>query len=146
MSRKQILFILVWLFVVLFVVLSVGCAKPNIPEALKDIKIWAGDSANVGITRKQDNITIKAEDPKFDDYAALSYSDLNKIIYYLSMCQSYPSDIPMLGQSQLKSLMGQNKNDKIILRARDNEPCKNSNRWCCDDNYRDHPICRREGR
>jgi len=142
MSKRQFIFVTVWLSIVLFCVLVSGCSKPNIPQELKDVKIWAGDSANDGITRKQDNITIKATDPVFDDYAALSYTDLNKIIYYLSMCESYPKDIPMLSTSQLKSLMKQNENDRIIIKTRDKELCKNSNRWCCDEQYKDHPLCR----
>lgn len=38
--------------------------------------LYAGDSANQGISRKQANETIKCTDPKMDDMVCMSYKDL----------------------------------------------------------------------
>ena len=39
-------------------------------------KLWQGDPQQSGITRKQDNKTIKCSDPSFADYSALLTKDL----------------------------------------------------------------------
>lgn len=52
--------------------------------------IFAGDSDRGGITRKQSGQFIRATDPKFDNYAAVSYETLSCIHKtYIANCREY---------------------------------------------------------
>lgn len=53
----------------------VGCASAEAPNW--EGKIWDGNAKLAGIERRQEGQFIPANDKRFDDYAALSYSDLS---------------------------------------------------------------------
>lgn len=84
-------------FFVLFLVPFIsgfGCAKKSINQPEYKPVIWAGDSANGGITRKQNNKFIRATDSNFDNYAAVSYNTLSCIMKtYVYNCESYKKQI-----------------------------------------------------
>lgn len=66
---------------------------------------YAGDSANAGISRAQDHVTIKATSPQIDQMACLSYEDL-KALYktYIFGC-SYWGNVPMLSKDEFDTLL-----------------------------------------
>lgn len=70
-----------------------------------DGKIWAGDSANAGITRAQETDpakrTIKASDPAFDDYMAMSYADFKSFYQtYVLGCNDWQEKTNVMSLSQ----------------------------------------------
>lgn len=67
-----------------------GCA--NLPENMPDYKprLYAGDSANVGISRKQSGELIRANDPKFDEFVAMRYENLSCLYEtYIQNCERF---------------------------------------------------------
>lgn len=69
--------------------------------------MWAGDSAVAGISRSQDQAHISCADPKFEDYACLTYLDIKKIYSSMLQCQQWGP--PLASSSDLKRLLQKNK-------------------------------------
>ena len=73
---------------VLFFLISCGGGIQDAPEWKG--KIWAGSSKDASIKRMQDNESISTSDPKFDEYAAISYQDLSCIYQtFVYNCMSW---------------------------------------------------------
>lgn len=83
-----------------------GCKHAEMPPI--DVTFWAGDSARGGVTRKQENKTIPANDPEFDSYACLSYEDVRKIYDTLLTCKDW-GDQPKMTRHELKSFKRYNR-------------------------------------
>lgn len=65
-----------------------------------EAEFWAGDSANVGITRKQENRTIPADSPEFNDYVCTKWENLQKLEDdVLSKCEKW-SDAPSFSPTE----------------------------------------------
>ena len=62
----------------------ISCPSPSIPSW--KAKIYAGDSQTVSIRRSQDNESIPCNEPKFDNYACVSYEDLAELYDILLQC------------------------------------------------------------
>lgn len=88
--------------IIIFLLATSGC-KTGIPPM--NVKFWAGDSMNGGITRSQDKKTIECKDPAFDEYIALSYDDLKLIYNTMLQCKSWGSEMTM---SELQKFAKQN--------------------------------------
>lgn len=86
-----------------------GCKHPDMPPV--DVTFWAGDSAHEGITRKQDQKTIPASDPSFNDMACLSYLDIRKIYAVLLSCKDW-GDQPTMSSQELNHF--KKKNSDVI--------------------------------
>lgn len=72
--------------------LFIGCTK-EIPKWSGTI--WAADSSDQSIKRAQDNQKIETKDPRFDDYAAISYQDLGCMYSQLiDNCVQWRSMVP----------------------------------------------------
>lgn len=57
-------------------------------------KIYAGDSLNGGITRKQSNEFISANDPEFDNYLAVSANTMSCIFQtYVNNCEKFKKQV-----------------------------------------------------
>lgn len=66
-----------------------------------DGKIWSGDSQRQSIRRSQENEEIKASDPKFDQYVAISYADFRSFYdTYVLGCKQWRSEIQMMGADE----------------------------------------------
>lgn len=72
--------------------LLLGCKTAPLPKL--DLSIWAGDSGSQSIKRSKDE--IKSSDPKFDDYACVSYADLKKIFDTIVSCKEWPKGVQMM--------------------------------------------------
>lgn len=70
-----------WLLILLPMLLANKCSNEL------DVKIYAGDSKNQSINRAQDNEIIYTNDPRFDNFACLSYEDVEKIAIKLKQCE-----------------------------------------------------------
>ncbi len=66
-----------------------------------DVKIWAGDSKNAGLTRSQDNETIKCTDPRVDRLAGLSYEDVRKLFDLIWSCKSWPKGMERMDGQEM---------------------------------------------
>lgn len=82
-----------------------SCTTGPIPRW--DGKLWAGDSARGGITRAQETDparrTIPANDPRFDDYVALSYEDFRSFVAtYVYGCKQWKEGVSMMTPQQAK--------------------------------------------
>jgi hypothetical protein len=80
-----------------------SCTSGPIPKW--DGKLWAGDSKNAGITRSQESDpaqkTIKANDPRFDDYVAMSYGDFRLFMAtYVYGCKTWKPGIKLMGADE----------------------------------------------
>ena len=64
--------------------LFLSCDATEKPE-LK-VTLWAGDSAHSSITRSQENRRIYCNDPVFDDYVCMTYSDYESIVRLWDSC------------------------------------------------------------
>ena len=63
--------------IIILLLLFLLCEKGKTTKI--DIKLYAGDSGKVGITRAQDNETILCSDSKLDDFICMTYEDHTKI-------------------------------------------------------------------
>lgn len=71
------------------------------PTPRWDGKIWAGDSARSSIRRAQENAEIKAGDPAFDNYMAMSYEDFRSFYStYVLGCAQWRQGIQMMGADE----------------------------------------------
>lgn len=71
-----------------------GCAEKVVNQPNYKPIIWAGDATNGGITRKQANKFMSATDPRFDNYAAVSYNTLSCIMKtYVTNCREYKKQV-----------------------------------------------------
>lgn len=76
-----------------------GCAAGNTPKW--DRKIWAGDSARSSIRRAQENQEIKASDPAFDSYMAMTYADFRSFYAtYVLSCKEWRQGVQMMGADE----------------------------------------------
>lgn len=67
-------------------------------------KIWAGDSSRSSIRRSQENQEIKASDPLFDSYMAMSYEDFRSFYAtYVLGCKQWRDGIQMMDASEALS-------------------------------------------
>jgi hypothetical protein len=66
-----------------------ACGKPkNMPEYQPEV--WAGDSEVGGIRRKQTSQEMSCLDPRFQEFAAMSYDTLGCIYQtYVLNCERY---------------------------------------------------------
>jgi hypothetical protein len=71
---------------ILYALALPGC-KSNMPSI--DAKFWAGDSAQAGISRSQDQKTLECKSPEFDQFVCLTYDDLRKIYNTLLKCKQW---------------------------------------------------------
>lgn len=90
---------------------SCGHGGGGVMPAL-DIKLYAGSPARGGIERAQDNEVLTCTDPRFNQYACLSYADLRKIYATLQRCESWGSS-PMMSA---RTFYRQNKD--VVRNAR----------------------------
>lgn len=77
-------------FMILILITAFGCKKTvrNQPDFTP--RLYAGDSEQGGVYRKQSGEFILATDPKMDDMVALSYKDLSCVYQtYVQNCQAY---------------------------------------------------------
>lgn len=77
-------------FLILIIITSFGCKKTvrNQPDYAP--RLYAGDSSQGGVYRKQSGEFIRATDPKMDHMVALSYKDLSCVYQtYVQNCQAY---------------------------------------------------------
>lgn len=103
--REEPFYLLFFGIAIILIINLTSCASQPIPAL--DVKTWAGDSAHYGITRSQDDETIYCEDPEFDEYACMSYSDIKKIYATLLQCQKWGP--PIATRSQLKKMYRENR-------------------------------------
>jgi len=76
-NKDQLLLIFLLIFLLGVIVSLTSCGGgEGLPSGF-DGKIWAGDSSDATIKRSQTGEVISTSDSKFDDYAAISYSDLS---------------------------------------------------------------------
>lgn len=77
------------LFLLLFVLSSCKSPpKPNQPDYKP--KLYAGDSANISVTRKQSGEVIQCSDPRFDKFVAMRYEELSCIYEtYIQNCERF---------------------------------------------------------
>lgn len=87
-----------------------GCSYP-VPKV--DVTFWAGDSAHASIRRSQDEEQIFCSDPKFDEYAALSYQDIKNIYEAMLQCKEWGP--PVATQQQLQTEL--KHNNEVIQRV-----------------------------
>lgn len=65
-----------------------GCASGVRPRA--DLEFWAGDSASQSIQRAQESGSqISCNNPKFDDYVCLNYSDFLTLSDLIGSCKTW---------------------------------------------------------
>lgn len=75
------------LFIIAFTLLCSCAHNPGTPPN-PNVKLWAGDSSNAGITHGQTNETIYAIEPVFDKYVCMTYDDLDHLINsYVNSCE-----------------------------------------------------------
>lgn len=94
------LMIIFWLF-------GTGCSH-NVPAI--DVTFWAGDSAHSGISRSQESKTISCTDGLFDDYACLTYRDVQKIYATMLTCKNWGASLA----SQKEFNQMASKNHEVI--------------------------------
>lgn len=89
--------------VVTLLILSInGCSSGPIPRW--DGKIWAGDSQRQSIRRSQANEEIKASDPEFDKYLAISYSDFRSFYdTYVLGCKEWRPELNLMSADEALS-------------------------------------------
>lgn len=80
-----------------------GCQTPPMPPI--DVTFWSGDSSQSGITRSQENVTIQCNNPKFDEYVCLTYSDIQRIYDTMLECKQWPQ---LASKKQIKQLAKHN--------------------------------------
>lgn len=75
-----------------------------------DGKLYAGDSKRAGITRAQSNESIPANDPRFDDFVAMSYEDFRRFVaVYVYGCQTWKPGVKMMDGKESQAVF------KVIL-------------------------------
>lgn len=80
---------------VLCALLLSGCPSTPIPKWMG--KIYAGNSKEAEITRKQGDEHIKASDPKFDKFACMTYVDLESFYQtYILGCKVWKGGAEMI--------------------------------------------------
>lgn len=84
-----------------------GCASGG-PIPKWDGQIWAGDSEHQSIRRSQEpdpaKNEIKASDPRFNDYVAISYSDFERFYAtYVLGCSKWKDGLEMMSESEANS-------------------------------------------
>lgn len=94
----------------ILLVLTQGC-KHTIPPI--DVSFWSGDSAKDGISRSQENKTLQCNDPAFDQYVCLTYTDLQKIFSTMLECKKW--SVATASRSQIKQMIL--KNPEVMTRA-----------------------------
>lgn len=83
----------------LLLLLINSCSSGQLPKWSGEI--WAGDSKNAGITRAQANQTIKATDPAFDKYLAISYDDFRSFYAtYVLGCKEWKPGLNMMTNAE----------------------------------------------
>lgn len=97
-----------------------GCKSPDMPRV--DVKFWAGDSANDGISRSQEGKTISCASPEFDEMACLTYTDMKKIFDLLLQCERWPRSAVMMTKRDKQRFLREN-NEVIhhVVQASDRE-------------------------
>lgn len=71
-----------------------GCKTQVVNQPTWKPKVYAGDSLQGGITRKQSGEFIRATDKKFDEYMAVSYSDYSCLVQtYVYNCKEYKKPV-----------------------------------------------------
>jgi hypothetical protein len=82
-----------------------SCTSGPIPKW--DGKLWAGKSKYAGIlfTKKDGtNVIIPANDPRFDDYVAMSYADFRSFMAtYVYGCKQWKSGVAMMNAQQAQA-------------------------------------------
>ena len=79
-----------------------GCrsAPPKV-----DLKIYAGDSARAGVTRKQSDETISCADPKIDELGCMPYEDIKKLFDLLWACKQWGPEIARMNRREAKEAL-----------------------------------------
>src|SRR3954467_13606409 len=88
-----------------------GCRSAPIPKI--DVQTWAGDSANSGISRSQDNKTIRCDEPAMDNYVCMSYEDLKEIVKTMLQCKQWSTAL----MSQKDQQRFYKKNQEVMDRV-----------------------------
>lgn len=71
-----------------------GCKTQVVNQPSWKPKVYAGDSSQGGITRKQSGEFIRATDKKFDEYMSVSYSDYSCLVQtYVYNCERYKKSV-----------------------------------------------------
>lgn len=102
--------ILLALVLYLCVFILSACQQPTAPNmpSFKP-KLWAADSHQAAIVRSQDKELIPANDVRFDDYVALTYSDLSCVYQsYVENCTQFKDPRPKCTEvpiEQIKSII-----------------------------------------
>lgn len=93
--------------IIFFLCLSLpGCKSPEMPKI--DVSFWAGDSANEGIARSQENRTMACSSSDFDDMVCLSYEDVRKIYDLLLQCERWPKSSLVMTRRDLHGFVKKN--------------------------------------
>lgn len=85
-----------------FLILSLyGCGTVSKPIPKWDGKIWAADSSRSSIRRSQESEEIKANDPLFDSYMAMTYQDFRSFYAtYILGCEKWRDGIQMMDATE----------------------------------------------
>lgn len=93
---------------ILAVMLLVGATSSSCRTSIPrwDGKLYAGDSANSGISRKQSNEVIRCDAPEIDAYICMSGDDF-KSFYdtYILGCKQWVRGMPRMSVSQAWAIL-----------------------------------------
>ncbi len=111
-SIKESLFcLLLGLSIIGYMLCLHGCRSAPIPKI--DVQTWAGDSANGGISRSQENKTIRCDEPSMDNYVCMSYEDLKEIVTTMLQCKEWSTTL----MTQIQKRRFYKKNQEVIDHA-----------------------------
>lgn len=86
----------------LVLILMASSCTIFLPQPQWNGKLWAGDSANVGISRSQSDEFIEASDPLFDEYLAMSYEDFRSFYTtYVLGCKQWKTGVKMMSPKEV---------------------------------------------
>lgn len=95
--------------------LSQGCVTPPPPM---DVTFWAGDPDKGGISRSQENKTIGCHEPEFNDYACLTYADMQKIYATILKCKQWSVETMTPRQSMIVMRKNAEVLQHVIIREK----------------------------
>lgn len=61
----------------------------NVPFPHMDIEVWAGNSKDLTIERKQESKEISTADPEFDNFGCMTYDDFKEVYRVLMQCNEW---------------------------------------------------------
>lgn len=99
---------LLGIIILAYVLLTTGCKPVTMPSI--DVQFWAADSERSSIVLKSEDAEISCASPDFDQYACLTYEDIQKIWDTMLQCKEWNAE--PINTAQARRLV--RKNSHIV--------------------------------